>query len=157
MVGLLYLKHAFGESDESVVQQWSENPCWQFFCGGEYFEIRLPCNPSGLTRFRHALGDAGVEELLAKTIETAVSLKAIAPQDLERVIVDSTAQEKAIAFPTDSRLLDVARRINTQGRRTRTSFTPCAYRKSSASAKAKRASPMNSGSRWALPPPRKAT
>jgi len=117
----------------------------------------LPCDPSGLTRFRHALGDAGVEELLAKTIETAVSLKAIAPQDLERVIVDSTAQEKAIAFPTDSRLLDVARRIYTQGRRTRTSFTPCAHRKSSASAKAKRASPTNSGSRWALPPPRKAT
>jgi IS5 family transposase len=91
MVGLLYLKHAFGESDESVVQRWAENPYWPFFCGGEYFETRLPCDPSGLTRFRHALGDAGVEELLAKTIETAVSLK-------------------AIAFPTDSRLLDVARR-----------------------------------------------
>jgi IS5 family transposase len=110
MVGLLYLKHAFGESDESVVQRWAENPYWQFFCGGEYFETRLPCDPSGLTRFRRALGDAGVEELLAKTIETAVSLKAIAPQDLERVIIDSTVQEKAIAFPTDSRLLDVARR-----------------------------------------------
>ena len=82
----------------------------QFFCGGEYFETRLPCDPSGLTRFRRALGDAGVEELLAKTIETAVSMKAIAPKDLERVIVDSTVQEKAIAFPTDSRLLDVARR-----------------------------------------------
>lgn len=33
---------------------------------------------------------------------------------LERVIVNSTVQEKAIAFPTDSRLLDVARRIHTQ-------------------------------------------
>ena len=110
MVGLLYLKHAFGESDESVVQRWAENPYWQFFCGGEYFETRLPCDTSGLTRLRRALGDAGVEELLAKTIETAVSMKAIAPKDLERVIVDSTVQEKAIAFPTDSRLLDVARR-----------------------------------------------
>ncbi len=107
MVGLLYVKHAFGES---VVQRWAENPYWQFFCGGEYFETRLPCDQSGLTRFRQALGDAGVEELLAKTIEAAVSMKAIAPKDLERVIVDSTVQEKAIAFPTDSRLLDVARR-----------------------------------------------
>jgi transposase, IS5 family len=51
-----------------------------------------------------------VEELLAKTIEAAVSMKAIAPKDLERVIADSTVQEKAIAFPSDSRLLDVARR-----------------------------------------------
>jgi transposase, IS5 family len=31
MVGLLYLKHAFGESDEIVIQRWSENPYWQFF------------------------------------------------------------------------------------------------------------------------------
>jgi IS5 family transposase len=103
MVGLLYLKHAFGES---VVQRWAENPYWQFFCGGEYFETRLPFDPSGLTRFRQALGHAGVEELLAKTIEATVSMQAIAPKDLER----STVQEKAIAFPTDSRLLDVARR-----------------------------------------------
>lgn len=43
MVGLLYLKHAFGESDDTVVQKWAENPYWQFFCGGEYFETRLPC------------------------------------------------------------------------------------------------------------------
>ena len=110
MVGLLYLKHAFGESDETVVQRWAENPYWQFFCGGEYFETRLPCDPSGLTRFRRALGDAGVEELRAKSIESAVSMRAIAPKDLERVFVDSTVQEKAIAFPTDSRLLDMARR-----------------------------------------------
>ena len=38
MVGLHYLKHAFDLSDEEVVFQWVENPYWQFFCGGEYFE-----------------------------------------------------------------------------------------------------------------------
>ncbi len=27
MVGLHYLKHAFNESDESVMQKWVENPC----------------------------------------------------------------------------------------------------------------------------------
>lgn len=110
MAGLLYLKHAFGESDESVVQKWAENPYWQYFCGGEYFETRFPCDPTNLVRFRQMLGESGVEELLAKTIEAAVDLKAINPSSLERVIVDSTVQEKAIAHPTDSRLLDVARR-----------------------------------------------
>lgn len=110
MVGLLYLKHAFDQSDESVVERWAENPYWQFFCGGEYFETRLPCDATGLVRFRQALGEAGVEELLAKTIEAAVELKAIKPAALERVIVDTMVQEKAIAHPTDSRLLDVARR-----------------------------------------------
>jgi len=28
MVGLHYLKHAFNESDESVVARWVENPYW---------------------------------------------------------------------------------------------------------------------------------
>jgi IS5 family transposase len=30
MVGLLYLKHAYDESDESVVADWVENQFWQF-------------------------------------------------------------------------------------------------------------------------------
>ena len=37
MVGLHYLKHAFNLSDELVVAQWVENPCWQHFCGEQYF------------------------------------------------------------------------------------------------------------------------
>jgi len=109
MVGLLYLKHAFNESDESVCERWAENVYWQFFCGEEYFQMRLPCDPTNLVRFRQALGEAGVEELLATTIATAVQMKVIKPTEFERVIVDTTVQEKAIAYPTDSRLLEVAR------------------------------------------------
>ena len=41
--------------------------------------------------------------------ETAVEIKAIKPAELERVIVDTTVQEKAIAHPVDSRLLEIAR------------------------------------------------
>jgi IS5 family transposase len=55
------------------------------------------------------LGEEGVEELLAQTINVAVELKLIAPSELSRVIVDSTVQHKAIAHPTDSRLLETAR------------------------------------------------
>ena len=29
MVTLLYLKHAFNESDEDVIQRWGETPTWQ--------------------------------------------------------------------------------------------------------------------------------
>lgn len=47
--------------------------------------------------------------MLKTTIETAVKIQAVKKQELERVIVDTTVQEKAIAHPTDSRLLDVAR------------------------------------------------
>jgi transposase, IS5 family len=55
------------------------------------------------------LGEEGVEELLAQTINAAVDLKLIKAQELTRVIVDSTVQHKAIAHPTDSRLLETAR------------------------------------------------
>jgi IS5 family transposase len=55
------------------------------------------------------LGEAGVEQLLKTTIEAAVATKAVKTREFERVIVDTTVQEKAIAHPTDSRLLEVAR------------------------------------------------
>jgi transposase, IS5 family len=109
MVALLYLKHAFNESDEDVIQRWGETPTWQYFSGNEYFEHRWPCDPTQLGRFRKLLGEEGVEELLARTMEVAVTLKLIARKELTRVIVDSTVQEKAIAHPTDSKLLETAR------------------------------------------------
>jgi len=109
MIALLYLKHAFNESDEGVVERWGEAPTWQFFSGQAYFEHRAPCDATTLVKFRQLLGEEGVEELLAQTINVAVQLKLIKPQELTRVIVDSTVQHKAIAHPTDSRLLETAR------------------------------------------------
>jgi transposase, IS5 family len=109
MVALLYLKHAFNESDEDVIGRWGETPTWQYFSGNEYFEHRWPCDPTQLGRFRKLLGEEGVEELLARTMEVAVTLKLIAKKELARVIVDSTVQEKAVAHPTDSKLLETAR------------------------------------------------
>lgn len=109
MIALLYLKHAFNESDEGVVARWADTPRWQFFSGCAYYEDRQPCDATTLIKFRQLLGEEGVEELLAQTINVALELKLIKPQELTRVIVDSTVQEKAIAHPTDSRLLEVAR------------------------------------------------
>jgi IS5 family transposase len=109
MVSLLYLKHAFNESDESVVERWSENVVWQLFSGMEYYQSKLPCDATQIGRFRRVLGEAGVEQLLKTTIEAAVAMKAVKPVELERVTVDTTVQEKAVAHPTDSRLLEVAR------------------------------------------------
>jgi len=109
MAALLYLKHAFNLSDEELVQRWSENVVWQYFSGLEYYTPHLPCDATQIGRFRSAIGEAGVEELLKATIDTAVATKAIRPSEFERVIVDTTVQEKAIAHPVDSRLLEIAR------------------------------------------------
>ena len=97
-------------SDDQVVERWAQDILFQFFSGQDYFEHRLPCDSSLISRFRKDLGEGGVEELLKTTIETAVAIAAVKKTDLQRVIVDTTVAEKAIAHPTDSRLLDVARK-----------------------------------------------
>jgi len=109
MISLLYLKHAFNESDEGVVERWAETPTWQYFSGMDYFEHRWPCDPTQLVHFRKAMGEEGVEALLQQTINVALTLKLISKASLSTVIVDSTIQHKAIAYPTDAKMLETAR------------------------------------------------
>jgi IS5 family transposase len=109
IAGLLYLQHAQGCSDEELLWTWVENPYMQYFCGMTHFQHRLPIDPSSMTRWRKRLGESGVEKLLEQTIEAAKKGRVIKERSLERVIVDSTVMEKAVAFPTDSRLLERGR------------------------------------------------
>lgn len=109
MASLILLKHTYNESDESVVERWAQDVYFQYFSGLDYFEAKKPCDPTQIGRFRTAIGEAGLAEILARTVNTAVAIKAITPTELETIIVDSTVQEKAIAHPTDSRLLEVTR------------------------------------------------
>ena len=104
MVGLQYLKYTFNESDESILLGFLENPYWQYFCGYEYFQHELPTDPSNMTRFRERIGKKGVETLLEALIHTAKRTRVLKPSHMNRVNIDTTVQEKAIAFPTDARL-----------------------------------------------------
>src|SRR5919112_1651274 len=104
MVGLSYLQHTFNLSDEAVVQRWTENPYWQWFCGCEYFQHELPCDPSSLTRWRKRVGPDGLETLLAATIQAGLESGTVRPTSLERISVDTTVQPKAITHPTDAKL-----------------------------------------------------
>lgn len=110
MVGLHYLKYSFDESDESVVERLHENPYWQYFCGMQYFTHEALLDPSSLVRWRQRVGEAGMEQLLEETIAVAQRNKLMEPRHLKRVNVDTTVQEKAIAFPTDARLYYKMRR-----------------------------------------------
>ncbi len=104
MVGLHYLKHAFDESDESVIARWVENPYWQYFCGFEYLQHTCPIHPTSMVKWRQRVGADNLEKLLAETIRLALSHKQVTPQQLSKITVDTTVQEKAISFPTDARL-----------------------------------------------------
>ena len=68
MEGLLILKHLRDVSDESVVEQFSENAYFQYFCGMEAFRTDAPCVPTELVEFRHCIGESGMELILKESI-----------------------------------------------------------------------------------------
>ena len=99
MVALLMLKHIRNLSDESVVEQWSENGYYQYFSGGQVFTPIAPCEASELVHFRNRIGPQGVELILKESIR-------INGKDgkEDRGSIDTTVQEKNITYPTDSKL-----------------------------------------------------
>jgi IS5 family transposase len=109
MVGLTYLGHAFGISDEEVVRRWVENPYWQYFCGEQYFQHELPIDPSSMCRWRKRIGEDGAQLILKLTLAAGVKSEAVRLSSFERVSVDTTVQSKAVAFPTDSSLYNRSR------------------------------------------------
>jgi len=105
MVGLTYLKYLYDVSDDSVVSMFLENNYWQYFCGYEHFQTEFPCDSSSMTRWRKRVGEAGAEKILAATLHLAHEFGFLKGQECERVIADTTVQEKNIAFPTDAKLV----------------------------------------------------
>ena len=105
MAGLHLLQHAKGLSDDAVCAAWLENPYDQAFCGETYFQHRLPLDRSSMSRWRGRIGKDKLELLLAETLAAAGRAKAVEPSKFERVTLDTTAQTKAVAHPTDSGLL----------------------------------------------------
>ena len=104
VAGLFILKHMHDLSDEVLCARWLENPYYQFFCGELSFCHRLPFERSSLTHWRQRLGEEQLVALIQESLSVAHKTGALAIRDLERVVVDTTVQPKAIAHPTDARL-----------------------------------------------------
>jgi IS5 family transposase len=58
-----------------------------------------------MTRWRQRLGEEQLVALIQESLSVAHKTGAIGPKDLERVAVDTTVQPKAVAHPTDARLM----------------------------------------------------
>ena len=99
MVSLLMLKHIRNISDESVVEQWSENCYYQYFGGEKVFACGAPCEASELVHFRNRIGEDGIELIFKESIR-------INGKDgkQDEGITDTTVQEKNITYPTDNKL-----------------------------------------------------
>ena len=105
VAGLFILKYMHNLSDEALCARWIENPYYQYFCGELSFCHKLPFDRSSLTRWRQRLGEEQLVALIQESLSVAHKTGAIETKDLERVVVDTTVQPKAIAHPTDARLM----------------------------------------------------
>lgn len=99
MVSLLILKQLRNLSDESVVEQWSENVYYQYFSGLQHYTHLRPCVPTELVEFRKRIGTSGVELIFKESIR--VNGK---DSDDDNLSADTTIQEKNITYPTDDKL-----------------------------------------------------
>ena len=100
VVGVILLRRMFNLSDESVVDNWRENPYWQYFCGEVNFQHGPPFDPTELIKFRKRIGEPGAEKLLKLSIDL-FNRKEV---EEKVVLIDTTVQEKNITFPTDTKL-----------------------------------------------------
>jgi IS5 family transposase len=102
MVGLHLLKHHYNCSDERAVEELHENAYWQYFCGFKHFQRGQILDATTLVKFRDRIGVDGMQQ-----IETALlndwHRKGLVKT--KRVAIDTTAQPKNIAYPTDADLL----------------------------------------------------
>ena len=99
MVSLLILKQLRNLSDESIVEQWSENSYYQYFGGEQSFRPEQPCVATELVEFRKRIGSEGIELILKESIR--VNGK---DSNDETLSGDTTVQEKNITYPTDDKL-----------------------------------------------------
>jgi hypothetical protein len=109
IAGLSILKHMDDLSDEDLSARWVENPYYQLFCGEEFFQHKLTFDRSSLTRRPQRMGEQRLVALIQESLAVATRTGAAKPADFSKVIVDTTVQPKAVAFPTDAKLMHRAR------------------------------------------------
>lgn len=109
MAGLAILKSMHDLSDDTLCERWVENPYYQLFCGEEFFRHDLPFDRSSMTRWRQRMSEEKLNALLQESLASAVRTGAAKPADFTKAIVDTTVQPKAVAHPTDARLMQRSR------------------------------------------------
>jgi IS5 family transposase len=110
MIGAHILKHMHDISDEEVVKRLTGDVYWMAFCGiDEPFQNESwePLNSSTMTNFRKRVGPDGMLKVEAVVRAQLISERRIAPKSQ---FVDTTAMEKNVVYPTDTKLLDTGRR-----------------------------------------------
>jgi IS5 family transposase len=99
LISIYMLKIIYNLTDEGVITAWKQNVFYQAFSGAVFFCPCQPFSPETLCNFRKRVGQEGFELIFAETV------KIHGLHCLEKeAIIDSTAQIKAITYPTDTKL-----------------------------------------------------
>ncbi|CAG0909942.1 unnamed protein product, partial [Cyprideis torosa] len=100
MTSLLILKAVYNLSHEVLVEQhWEMNAYFQYFGGVSVQQWSRPCAANDLVHFRQRIGEQGLEKILKQSID-----KHGKDGKDPNVSIDTSAQEKNIAYPTDAKL-----------------------------------------------------
>jgi IS5 family transposase len=102
MVGIHILKHRYDCSDERAVEMLHENAYWQCFCGFNTFQSGQILEATSLVKFRNRIGTEGMKQIEAVLFQAWSGMGLVKTR---RVAIDTTAQPKNIAYPTDADLL----------------------------------------------------
>lgn len=99
-VSLLVLRAVHDLSDEKPAEErWEMNAYFQYFSGEQVQKRGRPCAASDLVHFRQRLGERGAEKIFKHSTDKH------GKDSLDsHVSIDSTAQDKNIACPTDAKL-----------------------------------------------------
>jgi hypothetical protein len=106
ITGLMIIKHRKGHSDRELVEQFLENPYLQYFCGYDHFVKKGEIHYSTLSKLRKRLGAEYFKEFEKELLDVLVREKVIKPRTM---MLDATVCPANITYPTDIKLLNVAR------------------------------------------------
>lgn len=106
VVGLLLLKHMTGLSDEALVEEVSENPFMQAFCGFREFVTDEALDSSTLSKLREKLELEFFKQLEKKTYKVLIERRIVRARGM---LVDATVFPEEIRYPNDVGLLNTVR------------------------------------------------
>jgi len=110
LVALTILQYMKKLSDPEVLEYFFDSFYVQYFCGYRYPQWKKPINACTLVRFRQRIGAEGANKILQISVQVAINTKTVSKKEMKKVIADTTVMPKNIAHPTDSTLLNKARK-----------------------------------------------
>ena len=108
-MGLAIHKHMHNLSDEELFASWVENPYCQLFRSEVFFQLKPTFDRLSLTRRRQRMGEEKLVALIQESLSGLTRTGASKLSDFAKVCVDTTVQPKAVALPTDAKLMHRAR------------------------------------------------